>query len=139
MKRFLITSLLILLASCNGKINQEDLIQLNGYWEIEKVILASGELKEYKINTTVDYIQIEKDQGFRKKVYPKLDGSFDTTDDAKKFSVIDSSGVLLLSYENSLSSWKEQLLTLDKNSFSVKNEEEITYYYKKFIPINITP
>lgn len=131
--------LIVLIASCGQRVQKEDLTQLNGYWEIEKVVLQNGEVKEYQVNPTVDYIEIKNNKGLRKKVYPKFDGSFETTHDAENFSIIDSNDVLILTYKKNSSSWQEELLTLNSNNFSVKNEDDITYHYKKFTPINITP
>jgi hypothetical protein len=46
--------------SCKQKITDTDLQHLNGYWEIEKVTLPDGDTKEYKVNETIDYFQIEQ-------------------------------------------------------------------------------
>ena len=35
--------------SCKQNITQADMVNLNGYWEIEKVVLPDGDKKEYKI------------------------------------------------------------------------------------------
>ncbi|MBC8645207.1 hypothetical protein H9W95_17800 [Flavobacterium lindanitolerans] len=54
--------------ACNQNVSKEDAKKLNGYWEIEKVILADGSEKDYKINTTYDFFEIGNNyKGFRKK------------------------------------------------------------------------
>lgn len=138
MKRLLTISLVLIFVSCSNKISQEDLKSLNGYWEIEKVTFSNGQSKEYEVSTTVDYIKINELSGFRKKVYPSIDGSFDTTNDAEMFTITKSGDIFEISYSNEMSSWSEQLLTLEKESFSVLNKDNITYYYKRFKPIKLS-
>jgi hypothetical protein len=126
-----------MLVACQNKVSQEELTLLNGYWEIEKVTLANGQSKEYKVNTTVDYIELKELSGYRKKVYPKFDGTFDTSNDAEQFTIIAQQNRIEIHYKNELSEWTEVLKSLDEHSFSVTNTENITYYYKRFEPINV--
>ena len=127
----------LMLVACQNKISQEKLSFLNGYWEIEKVTLANGQTKEYKVNTTVDYIEVTELSGYRKKVYPKFDGTFDTSNDAEQFTFILQQDSIEMHYKSELSEWVEVLESLDEDSFSVTNTENITYYYKRFEPINV--
>ena len=47
----------ICIMSCSE--NPETYIEhINGYWEIEEVILSDGTKKEYKFNETIDYIEV---------------------------------------------------------------------------------
>ncbi|EAR01007.1 hypothetical protein [Maribacter sp. HTCC2170] len=138
MKKVVSLVLLLLIMACKNEVSQDKLILLNGYWEIEKVVMANGQTKEYNINTTIDYIELNDLSGFRKKVYPKLDGTYDTTDDAEHFTIVAQKGAFEIRYQTDLSKWIELLKSLDKNSFSVINSENITYHYKRFEPINIT-
>ena len=48
----------VLLISCHAEVKKEDLIKLNGYWEIKQVKLAGGETKDYKVNETIDYFEL---------------------------------------------------------------------------------
>ncbi|MBT8297496.1 MAG: hypothetical protein KJO52_04105 [Maribacter sp.] len=137
MNKIAVFGIFILLLACQNKIAEQELALLNGYWEIEKVILANGQIKEYNVNTTVDYIELKDLSGFRKKVYPKFDGSFDTSNDAEYFTIINRKDHFEINYKNELSEWIEVLKTLDENSFSVTNTENITYKYKRFKPISV--
>ena len=80
MKRILLLFFLVSVLSCQQKIKETDISNLNGYWEIEKVELPDGDKKEYKVNETIDFFKIEANKGFRKKVMPQLDGSYLTND-----------------------------------------------------------
>ncbi len=128
----------LLLVSCQNKVSQEELTLLNGYWEIERVILSDGQTKEYKVNTTVDYIEVQDLSGFKKKVYPKFDGTFDTSNDAENFTILKQKDGFEIYYKSELSEWSEVIKSLTKNSFSVSSAENITYVYKRFVPINVT-
>ncbi|WP_343485838.1 hypothetical protein [Allomuricauda sp. d1] len=137
--RFAVLILMVVLAlGCTTSVSKEDLKHLNGYWEIASVEFPNGQKKEYgKVNPTIDYLEWDGSKGFRKKVYPKLDGTFDTSDDAEPFEIMESDGSFSICYNNPLSSWNETLTRLDANRFSVVNEEGITYNYRRHEPINI--
>ena len=137
MNKIVFFGIFLMLVACQNKISQEELTLLNGYWEIEKVTLANGQTKEYKVNTTVDYIELKELSGYRKKVYPKFDGTFDTSNDAEQFTIIVQQDRFEMHYKSELSEWVEVLKSLNGNSFSVTNTENITYYYKRFEPINV--
>ncbi|MGO4920454.1 lipocalin family protein [Maribacter spongiicola] len=138
MKKLLILSFLIL-ASCSSKVDKNQLHLLNGYWEIKEVTFKDGAKKEYSINSTVDYIQLDSLTGFRKKVDPKFNGTFETSNDAEPFHIRISHDSIFMSYNNNSNTWEEVLTKLSEQSFSVKNKDGLIYQYNRFEPINITP
>ena len=125
--------------SCSTQVDREELDLLNGYWEIKEVTFSDGTKKEYPMSTTVDYIRLDSLQGFRKKVDPKFNGTFETSDDAESFSIAFENDSIFMNYETPLNAWKEALLSLSTEKFSVKSEQGIIYSYKRFRPIKITP
>jgi hypothetical protein len=134
--------ILILVISCSDKISEASLDHLNGYWEIEKVIFPDGSSKEYTVNTNIDYIFIEDKKGYRKKVQPRLDGTYDTSNDADPFIILERKGILSIHYNTENHSdpmiqRSEELVSLTNESFSVRNADGITYRYKRFEPVNI--
>ena len=131
MKRFLLLIILIG-TSCSDKISKEKLDLLNGYWEIEKVEFPNGEKKEYQMSSVVDYIQIDNLQGYRKKVVPKFDGSFETSDDAEPFIISERNKKFFIKYQNPLSEWEESLISLTYDNFTVKNQDGLIYHFKRF-------
>jgi len=128
---------LIGLAGCQNKVDKLDLPYLNGYWEIEKVSFPDGTVKEYTVNTSIDYIEINDLKGYRKKVQPKFNGTYDTSNDAELFTIYGKDGVFTINYSTDLSEWHEKIVNLSENSFTVLSEENIKYRYKRFEPINI--
>ncbi|WP_350292258.1 hypothetical protein [uncultured Croceitalea sp.] len=126
-----------LVFGCANSISKETLDNLNGYWEIAEVEFSNGQRKTYTINPSVDYIELKEMKGFKKKMQPKFDGTYDTSNDAEHFILLEKEGVFLFSYKNDLSEWEEQIIALEENSFSIINEENITYTYKRYEPIKI--
>lgn len=134
MLRIVILAMVLLILGCSQHITRSDLEKLNGYWEIEKVSFPDGGKKEYTINTTIDYIEVTASRGYRKKVYPKIDGSFETSSDAEDFTILEENGTFKMKYENNLSTWVETIEHISKTNFSVMNQANITYHYKRFKP-----
>ncbi len=137
--KLLLPVLVLLLGGCKESVSSDNLSKLGGYWEIEQVIFSNGESKTYTASTVIDFIHIEALQGFRKKVQPKLDGTYGTSNDAEMFTVQERDGRFFLAYRNDLSNWEEELVALDNDAFSLLNEKGIRYDYKRFEPISITP
>ena len=137
MRKFHYIGLFFLVVSCVDTVSERVLTRLNGYWEIEKVVFPDGNSKEYKSSTTVDYFQLENLKGFRKKVQPKFDGTYDTSNDAELFTIEEQEGKFHIVYKNEMSEWRERLVRLDEDAFSVINEQGIRYDYKRFEPIKV--
>lgn len=136
--RHLYTLILCLaLFGCRDKIEKSDLNLITGYWEIEKVTLPDGSKKEYPVNTSIDYMEVNGLKGFRKKVQPKFNGTYDTSNDAELFTIYERDGVFIMNYKTELSEWQEKIVSLSENNLSLSSEDNITYHYKRFEPINI--
>jgi hypothetical protein len=128
---------LFILIGCENSVSLENIDQLNGYWEIVEVEFNDGQVKKYTVNPSIDYIEVKGMRGFKKKVHPKFDGSYDTSNDAENFTLLKKEDNIIFFYENSLAQWEEQLVKLEKNAFSITNQDNITYTYKRYEPINI--
>lgn len=120
------------LIGCDEKIAIQDLDQLNGYWEIEKVVFPDGQTKEYTVNNTIDYINYQDLKGFRKKVRPNLDGTFTTSDDAELFEISKEKSTFRMHYTNDLNQWEEQIIRIDQDRMTMKTPEGVSYHYKRF-------
>lgn len=131
--------LLLLTVGCAESIKEVDLNYLNGYWEITRVKFPDGEEKVYNLNTSLDFIEFKNAKGFRKKVQPNLAGTYRTSDDAEQFEITKTGKRFLMQYSNGTIQWEEELLEVSKNRFSVRNQENITYVYNRFQPINPDP
>lgn len=134
-KGFLVSFIAIafLCVGCTSS-NEETINNLNGYWGIHKVKKINGDVQVYKMNPAVDYIQIDStgQKGFRLKVRPKINGSFTTTREAEHFTLKMENDSLRFYYKTPMDSWKETLISSEKNTFTVKNSRGITYTYNRF-------
>src|SRR6056297_3431231 len=138
MRRILSFLLILMFWGCNdSSVNENDLHYLNGYWEISEVEFPDGSIKEYGMNPSIDFIQLKDDNGYRKKMKPKFDGTYDTSKDVEGFTISNANETIILRYSTELSEWEEKLAQLDSLTFSVTNEEGVTYKYKRFEPIKI--
>nr|WP_298793735.1 hypothetical protein [uncultured Allomuricauda sp.] len=137
-KLFLFGGLILLSACKKGPISEENLQYLNGYWEISEVVFSDGTKKSYTVNPTVDFIQLENNEGFRKKMQPKFDGTYKTSGDihdAELLQVTRTDSDFILRYSNEFSDREEVLTHLDSISFSVMGDDGNLYTYKRFQPI----
>jgi len=139
MHRFLFYLGITFLIGCRPSVQKHDLNQLNGYWEIEEVEFENGQTKGYAISTTIDYIEMEGMSGFRKKMHPQLSGSYQTSDDAEPFEIFEKEGAFYFAYGQGIEQWEEVLLSLDENTFSVRNADNKIYRYKRYEPLNLQP
>ncbi|MGB5359503.1 hypothetical protein [Eudoraea sp.] len=122
--------------ACSEKISVSDLNHISGYWEIKEVKFPDGESKEYDVNMTIDYFEYNNKIGFRKKVQPRFDGTYNTSNDAESFQIIERDGFFWMRYQNDLSSWEEQITEITKTNMVLKNKEGLSYHYRRFVPIN---
>ncbi|MCP1996563.1 hypothetical protein [Flavobacterium sp. HSC-61S13] len=138
MRKIFLTVLpaLFLMISCNKTISESDIKQLNGYWEIEKAEMPDGEIKEYKINTIVDYFEIENNKGFRQKAMPQVNGEYLTNEVQESIEIVEIDGKTIMKYHTDFADWQEQLITISKDELVVQNEHDIKYYYKRPIPFS---
>ena len=137
MKYIYLTLIILTCAACKEKVDRDHISEMNGYWEIEKVIFPDGSEKEYTISTSIDYIEIKDGKGFRKKVQPKLNGTYDTSNDAEPFSLIEKNGNFSMHYKNAMSEWEEKITDLSKNRLALSSQEGISYLYRRYEAINI--
>ena len=121
----------LLFYSCNeGK----NLQYLNGYWEISSVLFEGKEVKNYPFSGKIDYFILdEKNKGFRKKVNPNLDGSFNITMHEIEFKVEKKKNDIYLVYGKG-KNFVESLVKLDSTKMILKNVDGFLYEYKRFVP-----
>ena len=131
MKRIFLFIVLFSVISCKQDITESDVSNLNGYWEIEQVILPDGDKKEYKVNETIDYFKIENNKGFRKKVMPQLNGTYLTNDIKEDVFVEIKDGNANIQYKTNYASWKEEIVELTNQKLVIKNQQDLEYHYKR--------
>jgi hypothetical protein len=137
MKKVIAIAFLFILSACHQKVTVQDISKLNGYWEIEKVILSNGTKKEYTYNESFDYFQIKANKGFRKKVMPQLDGRFLVNNQSEKIEITLEKDIVFINYKTPYAKWKEAIESLSNDKMVLINSSKTEYHYKKSVPINI--
>ncbi|SHG42279.1 hypothetical protein SAMN05443549_10416 [Flavobacterium fluvii] len=136
---FILLFLLFLFVSCQQKIKPEDIAKINGYWEIEKVVFDQGKEKDYGVNESYDYFQIDnKNKGFRKKVMPQLDGTFMVNDTQEDVKVRFKDDKVFFDYATPYAKWSEELIAISDKELVFENADKKEYHYKKAEPLNIS-
>ena len=137
LKRALILFLLITVMNCGQK--AEDMIpNIQGYWEISEVKKNGSKLKEFNINTTIDYFEIIGDnEGFRKKLVPSLDGRFESSNHQSPFVLQLIDGDLKIVYSVEDEAYSETIIKATQEELIIKNDSGFVYVYKPYTSINL--
>lgn len=137
MKYSHVLAVTLLLFSCQTAVKKEDLTKLNGYWEIKQVELSNGETKEYKVNETIDFLEVKDNAGFRQKVMPQFDGTFKTNGIKENLKVIQLDEAFFLECKTAYGKWNEEIIAVEDSTLILKNKQNIIYTYKKFKPFSL--
>ncbi|MGV3696361.1 hypothetical protein [Flavobacterium sp.] len=131
------------LVSCSN-VKKEDINKLDGYWEIREVEMPDGQEKEYKVNETIDYFELEERpqslvvlNGFRQKVMPQFDGTFKTNGIREIIKVLDEGDRFFIEFSTKYGKWKEEIIALEDSTLVLKNKDDLMYKYKKFKPFKL--
>ena len=136
-KQLYLFLLLTIITACKSSIKEGEISQLEGYWEITKVVFQDGTTKPYTVNTTIDYIAIDGLKGYIKKMKPGLNGRYQTSNKAAQFKLLLKNEVWEMHFEGDQKS-PLSLLELDSLEYAVKDQGQVRYYYKRYEPINIS-
>lgn len=138
MKKFFgLLIFIVLIASCSQPISSEDLKNINGYWEIEEVKTPDSQAKIYGQNTSVDYIELKNNEGFRQKMMPQFDGKYLTNDLRENIKIVEEKNKFYLDCSTEYAQWREEIVAIDSTNLTIKNDQNITYKYKRFEPLNV--
>lgn len=129
--------LFLILTSCKQQIKVVDIAKLNGYWEIEKVVLPDDGNKDYKINETVDFFTIKNNAGFRHKVTPQFNGKYLVNEFAERVKIVVNDDKTFIEYSTDFAKWKDELVSISDTELVVKNDADIQYQYKRPIPFSV--
>ena len=131
MNRIISIIVTTLLLSC-GQSPDDMKLKLAGYWVIDKVEMPGGAERQFQMSNTIDFIEVTGDSGVRKKVQPKIDGGFTTSESAEKFHLKIENDSLNIYYSTPYDSWKESVLEARDSLLILRNKEGKIYTYVKF-------
>lgn len=124
--------LILIIVSCSQKNPGEYIPYIGGYWEIKSAEIPEGGIREFTMNTTIDFIEVQGDSGVRKKLVPRLDGKFTAYPSVEKFRITQRNDSLLLQYKTPYDQWTEVVLNANNEILVVKNKEGRTYTYQRY-------
>ena len=111
---------------------------LEGYWEIESVILNNGEQKDYTFSDTVDFISMNDSlNGTRKKLKPNFSGTFETSKNSESFTIKFENDSLNMYYKTPFDNWKETVLKATATQLTIINTKNMIYNYKRYEPLDL--
>ena len=131
---------LICLCAVGCKSNQTHQIDsIEGYWEIESVYKDDKLIKTFKISPGIDYFKINKgSKGFRKKLKPNFNGTFETSKDVLNFEIEIQNNTLFLNYNDNATKFNEEVLLASTEKLVLKNNRGFVYYYKTYKPLDLS-
>jgi hypothetical protein len=121
----------ILFAACGSSVTKSSLKNLNGYWEVQKVVFPDGSEKNLPPSETHDYYEFKQNKGFRKKVMPLVTGNYLVNDLKDEFVLVEKEGDYYMKYKTFLSTWSEKIISIDNDQLVLESEEHYQYYYKR--------
>jgi len=134
--KYSIIIVVVLALSCTSTPELSDVNQLKGFWEIEKAETPYG-VKSYEMNQMVDYIKVDDNKGFRKKMQPSLLGNYKSSKNREYFEIEKQDDSLVMVYKNDYDTWTETLLQIEEDKFVVKNQQSFIYTYRRHETKNI--
>ena len=132
--------LIIVLLAMGCKSNPDKHIEfIEGYWEIESVYKDNQLLRTFKINSGIDYFKINADlKGFRKKLKPNFSGTFETSKDVLNFKIEIQNNDLFLNYIDNATSFREEVLEVNKEKLVIKSNSGLVYNYKPYEALDLS-
>lgn len=131
----LILALIVL--GCSGS-PTENLVLLNGYWEIAAIENSYGSTKEYSLSQNIDFFEITTEgKGVRKKVQPDIQGNFTTTNASENIDLVIENNTVYLKYSTAFDTWQEEILSLSTEELVLRNKDNYTYTYRRYKPLSL--
>ena len=135
MRQLLTLSFFILLISCKSEVSTY-IPFIEGYWEIVNVSKDQKKVKDYKMSGSVDYFKVNADlSGYRKKVTPRFDGTFEISQHISEFTLSIKDNHLWVIYTNNNVTYSEEIVRANNSSLILSNSDGFIYTYKPYEPL----
>ena len=125
-----------LFTACTG-VSRDDLMHLDGYWEISKVE-AHGEVFSPKGSApAVDHYQMINDSiGIKKKMVPSFGQQYSSSEDLIQYRIISKNETYHIQFFSSLEQWEEEIKTLTAEEMILFHSDK-SYHYKRHQKITL--
>ena len=135
MKQLITFSIFVLLMSCKSDVSTF-IPFIEGYWEIVSVTRDQKKVKDYKMSGSIDYFKVNSDlSGYRKKVTPRFDGTFEMSQHRSEFILSIEDSNLWIIYANNEVVYREQIRRANNSSLILSNGDGFVYTYKPYEPL----
>lgn len=135
MKQLITLSIFVLLMSCKSDVSTF-IPFVEGYWEIVSVTRDQKKVKNYKMSGSIDYFKVNSDlSGYRKKVTPRFDGTFEMSQHRSEFILSIEDSNLWIIYANNEVVYREQIKRANNSSLILSNGDGFVYTYKPYEPL----
>ena len=125
----------MILISCKSEVSTY-IPYIEGYWEIVNVSKDQKKVKDYKMSGSVDYFKVNADlSGYRKKVTPRFDGSFEISQHISEFTLSIKDNHLWVIYTNNNVTYSEEIVRANNSSLILSNSDGFIYTYKPYEPL----
>ncbi|APG59093.1 lipocalin family protein [Christiangramia salexigens] len=135
MKKLIGIVILFIVIACEHAKPEDQLKNVNGYWQIDKVEIKKDSVIEYSLSEYIDYIEITNSTGFRKKLKPKIDGGYIATQTEEDVEAKIENNTLMLYYSTPYDNWKEEVLKAKDDELIILSSDGKKYYYIKHEPL----
>jgi len=134
-KQLIALSCFILLCSCKTDVSTY-IPFIEGYWEIASVYKDQKKVKEFKMSGSIDYFKVNSDvSGYRKKVTPRFDGTFEMSQHESKFTISIRDNRLWIDYTNNEVTYSEEIIRANSTHLIISNSDGFIYTYKPYEPL----
>ena len=135
MKQLITLSLIFLLNSCKSDVSTY-IPFVEGYWEIVSVAKNQKKIKDYKMSGSIDFFKVNSDlSGYRKKLTPKFDGTFEMSQHKTEFILNMKDNHLWVNYTNNDVVYSEEIIRANNSSLILSNSDGFVYTYKPYEPL----
>ena len=125
----------MILISCKSEVSTY-IPFIEGYWEIVNVTKDQKKVKDYKMSGSVDYFKVNADlSGYRKKVTPRFDGTFEISQHISEFTLSIKDNHLWVIYTNNNVTYSEEIVRANNSSLILSNSDGFIYTYKPYEPL----
>jgi hypothetical protein len=131
MTRFILLFLILGISACSNSV-EDQVAQLEGYWNIEKVVLSDGSEKEFPFSNHMDFFVIEGSNGMKHRVSPKYDGTMVDYGSPVPFKWDDQDGELVLTFNEGDESYQQTVVTSTSKELVLLHENGTKYYYQVY-------
>lgn len=129
--RLLLMFLILGIYSCSNSVSDQ-VAQLQGYWNIDKVLMADGTEKAFPFSNHMDFFVIEGNKGMKHRVSPKYDGTMVDYGSPVPFKWEDQNGTLVLLFNEGERSYSQKVTKCTADQLVLLHDNGTQYFYEAY-------